>query len=254
MYGYQGGKARYKKEISKVIKDYEFNTTGSNTLDIFSPFCGLMSVENELMKDSNRKSILCNDLNPDIIAMWQSLHDNTFTPKKHITEEFYNSVKLQQQPSAERGHYLIAFSFSGIYNSGFRPKYQSKEQYKKQNESQYNKVLEMKKYLRENQNKYEFKCDTYLNYKPKNKLIYCDSPYIHSNKQGQNKYLKNFDYQTYWQTMVEWSKDNLVFISEQTIPDNFKDKFKVIWEKKRKTKIHTSKTNKSTEKLFIIKK
>lgn len=75
-------------------------------------------------------------------------------------------------------------------------------------------------------------------------LIYCDPPYW-GTKQYANA--ANFDYDEFWQTMREWSKNNIVIISEQNAPDDFK----CIWEQEVSRSIKATDKSKSTEKLFM---
>ena len=64
-------------------------------------------------------------------------------------------------------------------------------------------------------------------------LIYCDPPY----KDTEGYSTGGFDHDKFWDTMREWSKDNCVFISEESAPKDFK----VVWKrKKRRTLDHTS--------------
>ena len=57
------------------------------------------------------------------------------------------------------------------------------------------------------------------------------------------------DYEHFWQWVRDISKDNYVFTSEQTAPDDFE----IIWE--QEVKRTTNKTNdfKAVEKLFVWK-
>lgn len=77
-------------------------------------------------------------------------------------------------------------------------------------------------------------------------VIYCDPPY-----QGTKQYLNavDFDYNEFWQTMREWSKHNIVLISEQNAPDDFE----CIWEQEVSRSIKAADKSKSTEKLFKFK-
>lgn len=49
--------------------------------------------------------------------------------------------------------------------------------------------------------------------------------------------------------MRKWSKDNIVIISEQNAPEDFK----CIWEKEVSRSIKATDKSKSTEKLFMYK-
>lgn len=78
-------------------------------------------------------------------------------------------------------------------------------------------------------------------------VIYCDPPY-----QGTKQYLNalTFDYNEFWQTVREWSKHNIVLISEQNAPSDFE----CIWEQEVSRSIKATDKKKATEKLFILKK
>ena len=90
----------------------------------------------------------------------------------------------------------------------------------------------------------DFFCKDYRNINPKNKIIYCDPPYL-NNDYLQNKYFK-FDTEEFWKIMRRWSKNNIVIISEYTAPDDFE----CIWSNDIHT-IHNKKSNIKTEKLFM---
>jgi len=76
-----------------------------------------------------------------------------------------------------------------------------------------------------------------------NCVIYCDPPYANT-KQYANA-LK-FDYEEFWNTMREWSKNNIVLISEENAPDDFK----CIWQQEVSRSIKANDKSKSVEKLF----
>lgn len=77
-------------------------------------------------------------------------------------------------------------------------------------------------------------------------VIYCDAPY-----QGTKQYSNatEFDYNEFWQTMRNWSKFNIVLISEQNAPTDFE----CIWEQEVSRSIKVSDKKKATEKLFKYK-
>lgn len=79
-----------------------------------------------------------------------------------------------------------------------------------------------------------------------NAVIYLDPPYAGTKIYGYANQPK-MDYEHFWQWVRDISKDNYVFTSEQTAPDDFE----VVWE--QEVKRTTNKTNdfKAVEKLFI---
>lgn len=88
-------------------------------------------------------------------------------------------------------------------------------------------------------------CD-YKEYNPCSGLIYADPPYANTK---QYKNAANFDYDEFWQTMRDWSKNNIVIISEQNAPDDFE----VIWEQPVSRSIKATDKSISVEKLFKYK-
>ena len=77
-------------------------------------------------------------------------------------------------------------------------------------------------------------------------VIYADPPYQNTKQYANSKY---FSHTTFWETMRKWSKDNIVFISELTAPDDFK----CVWEQEVSRSIKTTDKTKATEKLFRYK-
>lgn len=85
----------------------------------------------------------------------------------------------------------------------------------------------------------------YLKVGIKNALIYCDPPY--KNTKQYNK--QNINYEEFYDFCREMSKDNMVVISEYSMPEDFT----CIWQKERNVlqKSDRVKGDKAIEKLFI---
>lgn len=81
-----------------------------------------------------------------------------------------------------------------------------------------------------------------------NAVIYLDPPYAGAKIYGYANQPK-MDYEHFWQWVRDISKDNYVFTSEQTAPDDFE----VIWEQETKRTINKTNDFKAVEKLFIWK-
>lgn len=78
-------------------------------------------------------------------------------------------------------------------------------------------------------------------------MIYCNPPYANT-KQFANSH--NFDFDEFWETMRQWSKDNFVLISELSAPDDFV----CIWQKDvQRSMKSTDNTMRAVEKLFAYK-
>lgn len=92
----------------------------------------------------------------------------------------------------------------------------------------------------------EFECCDYRRSAAIGNLIYCDPPYRNVKGYATSK---DFDHEQFWEWCREKSKDNIVLISEQEAPDDFK----CIWEQNVVRSIQYSKSKRATEKLFIFK-
>jgi DNA adenine methylase len=76
-----------------------------------------------------------------------------------------------------------------------------------------------------------------------NCVIYCDPPYFETTSYDK----ADVNYDEFWQTMREWSKNNIVLISELQAPDDFK----CVWEQSVSRSLNASNKGTATEKLFI---
>jgi len=76
-----------------------------------------------------------------------------------------------------------------------------------------------------------------------NCVIYCDPPYANT-KEYNNA--KGFNYDEFWDLMRIWSKNNIVLISEEHVPKDFK----CIWEKETSRSIKAGDKSTSVEKLW----
>lgn len=244
MTAYQGGKKKIGKQIATILKQVE-KDLGYNNLDYFEPFCGMCGVLTH-MNDGNRK-IVANDLNKDIILMWKAVQEGWLPEYKQLTKEEYEDLKTQES-SKERGFYGVTHGYNNEFLGGYR---------KHNNTFDYIK-LGINGLKKCNINNVIFNNETYINFKPKNKLIYCDPPYK-GNLFYRNEYFsKSFDYNLFWKTMREWSKDNIVIISEYNAPEDFD----CIWSKDTRYTFNCFKqntkdgnrtfNNKKTEKLFLL--
>lgn len=79
-------------------------------------------------------------------------------------------------------------------------------------------------------------------------ILYCDSPYKGTKPYGISK---NFDFDKYYNWLRETSKIIPIFVSEQSLPDDF-NKF-IVWEKNDANRTLSSNNKfKASEKLYLI--
>lgn len=93
-----------------------------------------------------------------------------------------------------------------------------------------------------------FNCQNYWELpETKGALIYLDPPYANTKHYGYANQSK-MDYEHFWNWVRELSKDNFVFVSEQTAPEDFK----VVWKQEVKRTAGKGNNFKAVEKLFTI--
>lgn len=233
---YQGGKAKIGKEIAKQIEMIENNIGFKGRY--FEPFCGLLGVGIHFANTG--RNVLANDINKDLIMMLNALKSD-WIPPQACSKNQYDEFRKSTIHSAERGFYGFACAYSGIFYAGYRIKNGERNFF---NTFRYN-LINMKPSLQN----IKFTNKSYSEFNPKGMTIYCDPPYFGNN--FDTEHFNNFDFDFFWQTMREWSKDNLVLISEYQAPDDFI----CIWEKEIKSGFNGNKTrSKKHEKLFKYKK
>ena len=254
---YLGGKQRLGKHLSPFLHLIWENN--KNLVGYLEPFCGSLGVLNN-MTDLNTKKIYANDYHEDLIQMWKEVKAGTFQYPSSISEEEYLEAKQLKSPSAHKAFVGFGMSFGGRFFGAYSQKYlgDKKEDFCKE------MVNSLKRTAPKIQN-VKFTNKDYRTLKPKNMLVYCDPPYAYTKfpikyRRDVKKY-DVFDNEEFWNVMREWSKQNIVIISELTAPDDFVE----VWnfEKYRsaaqstKTRFSSkseqpSKTH-SMEKLFVHK-
>lgn len=242
MPAYSGGKAKIGKEIYKQILKLEndyisvHRIPAMRKMKYFEPFCGMLGTAHHF-SDDNRK-IIANDINKDIILMWKKLKRGGWNLPKKCDKSKFIELKFSKKNSAERGFYGIACTYSGIYYAGYRPGDKNQHFFNRAR----NSIIKLSKNLKN----ITFYSKSYLNFNPKNMVIYCDPPY--KDNKFNSLYFSDFDSDLFWKVMRKWSKNNLVIISEYKAPKDFK----CVWKKSIKSTFGM-KVESRTEKLFIHK-
>lgn len=249
----QGGKARLGKAISQVLKqqaeEYEnlLKKRSAKKLAYFEPFAGMLGVMRH-MNDEGRVRH-ANDINQDTVAMWKAVQRG-WRPKSTCTQRDWDKAKQSHGPSAERGFIGSQCSFGGAFFSGFAGKYDKTDKnYAQAGLTSLEKILPDVKDVR-------FTALSYEDFEPSGMLIYADPPYASPYQSVQpNKYMRQFDHDKFWKTMQEWSKRNLVFVSEYKAPQGWKSIWKKILPKafnQKQSKDNGYKTNQSVEQVFFF--
>jgi DNA adenine methylase len=235
-----GSKSRIAKHIIPIIQNY----IDDNDINIYvEPFVGGANVIDKI-KCRHKFGY---DINEYLIELLNAVKNKQELPIE-VPREVYNSVRSNKDSFPK--WYVGAVGFLASYNGRFfdggfaQAGYEGKRYRDYYAESKRN-ILEQADYFQ----------DTYfgvLDYRnsilknDKGLLIYCDPPY-EGTKQFSNS--KNFDHKEFWETMRNWSKNNIVLISEQNAPDDFE----CIWQQEVSRSIKSTDKSTSVEKLFRYK-
>ena len=253
---YLGGKQRLGKYISFILHELwnKYNTK-FKFKGYMEPFCGSLGVFKH-MTDLNTNKIIANDYHPDLIELWNSVKYNKFHYPKSISEDQYNKAKLIKSPSAYKAFVGFGMSFGGRYFGAYSQKYlgNKKEDFCKEMTNSLKKIAPMIQ-----DKKVKFTNKDYKSLNLNNMFIYCDPPYQKTlfpiKYRTSTKKYDRFDNEEFWDIMREWSKSNVVVISETHAPKDFK----CIWKKtkyrsaaqSKKTRFKTMKNVYMVEKLFM---
>ena len=175
-----------------------------------------------------------------LIELFKGVQNGYELPES-ITEEQYKYIREHKDENKIlTGFVGFGCSFGGKWFGGYA-----------RNKTNTNYALQSKKSLLKDMDNLmtaQFTCQDYRDVIiPNNSIVYADPPYNNTTGYGKDK----FNSDEFWEYMRVISKNNKVFISEQTAPDDFK----CIWEKEFTRTLDVNKDNqfKVTEKLFTYK-
>lgn len=244
---YMGSKSRIAKHIVPIIQKYIDNNDITTYVE---PFVGGANVIDKIQCITRIGS----DKNQYLIALLQRVQNN-LPLYKSVSKELYDKAR-----TAYNNRNTTEFEDWQIGNIGFIASFNGRwfdGGYAKTGYEKTKKGLRLRNYYNEAKNNLlkqanslkdiQFKCCDYTECKYTECLIYCDPPY-----QGTKQYANatKFDYDLFWNTMREWSKNNIVIISEEHAPDDFT----CIWDQEVSRSIKANNKSKSVEKLFVYDK
>lgn len=244
-----GGKYFLSKQISNIIKS---SVDPDDVKGYLEPFCGALSV---LEKMTDTYECTASDYHPDLIALWKDVQNNSFKPPEYVDESLYHKSKEYKSPNSTKGFIGFGMSFGGKFYAGYADKYKNdkKENYLQEAINSINRKHPKIQNV-------DFHCKSYDEWNPKNMVIYCDPPYQNTKfpikYRTDTKYYDIFDNDKFWNIMRHWSKNNYVFISETTAPDDFIP----IWTKpshrsasqSAKTRYKNDSDTYTIEKLYVL--
>lgn len=242
-----GSKSRIAKHIVPIIQKY----IDENKSDFYlEPFVGGANVIDKIKCPNKFGS----DKNKYLIALLKhvqsggQLYDSVSKDLYDKARTAFNNSDTSEFEDWEVGNIGFIASFNGRWFDGG---------YAKSGYEKTKNGLRFRDYYREakdnlmnqapNLKGIEFRdCDYKRIIDPCGCVFYCDPPYANTK---QYKNAANFDYDEFWQIMRDWSKNNIVIISEQNAPDDFE----VIWEQPVSRSIKANDKSVSVEKLFKYK-
>lgn len=199
----------------------------------------------------NQIKKIASDKNKYLIALWKHIQERN-NLLDTVSRELYNDVRSNQNNNKYEDWIIGNVGFLASYNgrwfdggyaqSGYE-KTKNGERLRDYYKEAKQNILQQADLIKD----IEFINRDYRMFSPINSVVYCDPPYANT-KQYANS--KDFDYEAFWETMRIWSKENIVLISEQNAPDDFK----CVWQQEVSRSIKVNDKSKSVEKLFIYNK
>jgi len=229
---YFGGKARIGKQIAEFINS--FYVPNAVYLE---PFVGgawvMFRVDDRFRKIGSDACRPLIDLYNALLQGWQ--------PPDDVTREMYKDAKDGKLSPELTAFIGFGCSFAGKWFGGYAST--PGRNYAKNAKNSLNTKLKGLQDSQFNWGSYE----ELIKLSPTRCVIYCDPPYA-----GTTGYsaVGTFDFDKFWQTMRDWSRDNVVIVSEYNAPEDFECVLAI----QTKTDIR-SKTGKEPrlEKLFMMK-
>lgn len=211
---YVGGKKKLGVKLAEVM--HQFILPGE---EYHEYFCGMLGVFVN-MQDGQRR-LVATDGHKDLMAMWTAIQRGWEPPRRWISREEYYELKelpgadrLPLQDRAHRAFVNFGCSFSGKDWGGWsQPKPTEVPRW----ERNYQSLMRVVPAVKGARN-VSFGCCDYLEHRPRGAVIYLDPPYEGTTGYGTPE---AFDHDLFWQQVRRWSKDNLVFVSEQNAPEDF---------------------------------
>ena len=197
---YMGGKFKIRKALGELLNK------NLNGRDYYEPFVGAAWVLGEV-KAKNRYA---SDANPWLITMWQALQYG-WSPPENVSEELYQWYKANQ-PLDDPMTAFCGFgcSFAAKWFGGYARCKRGDDYVRNAR----NSLLKQLPSIRTA----HFSHSSYKDMNPENAFVYCDPPYHNTTAYGA---VEVFDHNEFWDVMREWSKKNIVIVSEYGAPEDF---------------------------------
>lgn len=205
---YQGGKSKYAQYIVPILQNVIDEGGYSTFIDGCCGGCAII----DKIKCDNKIAI---DNNKYLIALFNHLIFGGMIQEDPPSKAVWDKVKADKEayPDWYVGliEHLCSFNGRGFIG-GYGADSATRHYYIQRRA---NLLAQM-----DNLKDVKFIADDINNLQVKNCVIYIDPPYNHTKK--YDSLIGNpFDYDKFWNTARRLSKDNIVFISEESAPEDF---------------------------------
>jgi DNA adenine methylase len=239
---YQGGKRMNAEFIVDILNDELFD--GMRYLE---PFVGYAHI---LRRVTNKDAYIASDYHPLVMSLLNAVRRGRSIPRIS-RKEYYALKERTNVVSLKRATAAFTYSFNGKEWGGYVGKYSScgiDRDPAAERRRYYDKLYENDTFQRA---KLSQSGKDYKSHTPQQMLVYCDPPYADTEGYGgQAREKIEFDTQEFWKVMREWSKNNVVFVSEYKAPSDFVN---IASQKKHMSFAAKGSESVRTERLFIHK-
>lgn len=233
---YVGSKNRLAKDLAPIIQSY---IDDNNITHYWEPFVGGGNMIDKIKCEYKFGS----DIHPYLIALLKQAQTDTSVFPKTISKERYDGVRANPKNYPDWFVGLVGFCASyngkwwGGYANGVKTKIGTIRNY---TDEAIKNLIKQAPNLKD----IKFSCENYVDcgYGLKGYVIYCDIPYKSTTKYSTNE----FNYEEFYEWCRHMSKDNIILISEYSMPDDFE----CIWSKELKCTLDKDSRTDRVEKLF----
>jgi DNA adenine methylase len=181
---------------------------------------------------------IASDANRALISLYKALQAG-WIPPTSVTKEEYAIVKAKMDEDDPLTAFVgFGCSYSGKWFGGLAKDGNGRNYAQNAHNSLMDKLPHIMGV--------DFRHTPYDTYTPKGMLVYCDPPYVSATGYGA---VGKFDSDHFWDVMREWSRENVVVISEYTAPDDFE--FVLSIQTKTDMRMKDGTKEPRTEKLFM---
>lgn len=235
---YVGSKNRLAKDLAPIIQSY---IDDNHITNYWEPMCGGANMIDKI-KCENK---LGSDIHPYLIALLKQAQTDTSVFPATISEEEYYAVKANPQDYPDWYVGLVGFCASyngkwwGGYANGVKTKISTIRNY---TDEAIKNLIKQSPKLKD----IRFECKSFEDCNNVTEfVIYCDIPYKSTTKYATDE----FPYEKFYEWCKKMSKDNIVLISEYSMPDDFE----CIWSKELKCTLDKNSRTDKIERLFKVK-